>query len=239
MAIKGKGKTKTRGVAKPPRRAPVPVPVPFARKRWVQVTAAFLLGLGVFLFAVWVTNGLRTSKDADRAAKELTAQQEALQSWQAEVQAQIGKVGQFQDPQPPTVGAVIHGAVTDLQGDKQPTTTVDELTSYAASLGAAAKKIDAFAISDLISGKGFGQGANTIITANLQFVQSLHAYRTAALLTVLAMKTKDAGVRAELTDRAAETLDTADALLQDAHRGFLLGLSYAQISTTPSSGFPP
>ena len=59
MAIKGKGRTKTRQPVRAPRRGPVPVPVPFARRRSVQVVSAFVTGLLVFWGGVWLTNGLR------------------------------------------------------------------------------------------------------------------------------------------------------------------------------------
>jgi len=48
MAIKGKGRTRTKQPVRAPRRGPVPVPVPFVRRRGVQVVAAFLVGALVF-----------------------------------------------------------------------------------------------------------------------------------------------------------------------------------------------
>ena len=69
MAIKGKGKTKNRQPARAPRRTPVPVKPPFFARRWVQLVAALLIGMGIVWFLVWVTNGIRASRDSDQAAK--------------------------------------------------------------------------------------------------------------------------------------------------------------------------
>ena len=59
MAIKGKKKPKQRSAPRPPRHEPVAPPTPFLHRRWVQLTAGFLVGAFAMIVLVWVTNSLR------------------------------------------------------------------------------------------------------------------------------------------------------------------------------------
>jgi hypothetical protein len=234
MAIKGKGRTKGKSVSRAPRRDPVPVPVPFVQRRWVQVTAAFILGLCVFLFGMWIINGLRNSRDSDRAATQQAQQREALQSWQAEVEAQIGKVGTIQQGQAPTVSPQIASAVKDLKDGGETSVTADDLASTADSLATVADKLERFELATQIRDKGFGDRAEWITTTQLQYVQALRAYRTAALLAKAAIATDDEQLRKELASRAQDSLATADALLQDADRALRLALSTVGVVSGPT-----
>jgi len=239
MAIKGKGKSKSRGVAKPPRREPVPVPVPFIARPWIRIVTAFLVGIAVSWFAIWVTNGLRTSREAEEATAELEAQRQALQSWQAEVEAEVGAVGEFQDPSPPAIAASVRTAIRDLEGDGDTSVTADALRTLAGDLDAAADALEGFPLADQIRDKGFGPEADTIITARLEFVEAMRAYRGAAMLILLATEADDGDVAAALTERASDALASADGLLADAHRKYRLSLGNAGILTTPDIGLQP
>ena len=78
MAIKGKKRSKQRSAPRAPRREPVAPPTPFLRRRWVQLTAVFLLGiLGMVVF-VWVTNNLRATEAEERSAESVAALRTAL-----------------------------------------------------------------------------------------------------------------------------------------------------------------
>jgi hypothetical protein len=226
MAIKGKGRSKSKGVARPPRREPVPIPTPFPKRRWVQVSAAFLLGLGIFMFGVWLTNGVRTSRQEDRAAEQRAAQQEIVQSYQAEVEAQIGKVGTLQEPQPPRVGDEIDAALKDLEKAGQTSVTVDDLESSAEGFGKAADAVDAYDLAAAISGQGLGLTADTLTTSKLQFVEGFRLYRTAALLTAQAIESADdPQTQDALIARATEVKSSADAVLGDGYRKLKLSLA--------------
>ena len=239
MTIKGKGRTKSRGVARPPRRAPVPVPVPLARRRWVQLTAAFLLGLGVFLFAIWLTNGLRAGTEQDRADAELAAQQEVLQSWRAELEVQLGKVGTIQAIQPPAIGAPVRSALADLEdGD----TTAVSAERPAHHRGVA---------------RGRGEGLRVLRPRRQR--QGSRVRLAADSIDRLA-----AGVRAEPPhdahggapaawwprtptmprartswSGAEEAVATSDALLEDGYRRYRLVLTNAGITLPPSTPEQP
>ena len=73
MAIKGKKRSKQRSAPRAPRREPVALPTPFLRRRWVQLTAVFLLGILAMVVFVWVTNNLRANEAEERSAESVAA----------------------------------------------------------------------------------------------------------------------------------------------------------------------
>jgi hypothetical protein len=223
MAIKGKGKSKPRSAAKAPRRAPVAVPAPFARRRWVQVTAAFVLGLGLFWLGIWVTNGLR-DQDA-QAANDAQLQQQvtALQRWQSQVETEIGPIAPLQDPLPPTLAADAKSAAASLAKGKEPTESPESLTTQADQLSAAADALEKFDLAGAVSGKGFGDGANTIIVSKVELVEALRLYSEATSLTVAAFDAPEAEAKA-MAEHATGVMESADRLLNDAWRGYQLML---------------
>lgn len=93
MAIKGKGKTKSRPAARAPRPAPVVRKPPFFTRPWVRFVAGVLLGMGAVMTVVWATNGIR-SNDADeaRTTREANARR-VVQEWQATVEGVVSKIG--------------------------------------------------------------------------------------------------------------------------------------------------
>ena len=139
MAIKGKTRSKTKAkghlAGRPPRREPVPVPVPFFLRRWVQLVAVFLLGVGVLAMGVWVTNGLRQDRDEKAAAAAAATRAAALQKWQSEVEVQLGTVAQMQSGsgtlQPPPVSPEVGAAVDALAQGKKPTSKPQDLKKTA------------------------------------------------------------------------------------------------------------
>ena len=93
MAIKGKGRTRTKQPVRAPRRGPVPVPVPFVRRRGVQVVAAFLVGALVFWGGVWLTNGLRAQDTSERDREQELQQRRAGAAWENLVATEVGTSG--------------------------------------------------------------------------------------------------------------------------------------------------
>ena len=115
MAIKGKGRTKARPTSRAPRREPVPVPDPWARRRWVQVLAAFLAGLLVFWGAIWLTNGLRDQDRTDEQGREALEQRRAGTAWQSLVETQIAQGrGQIELGTPPVVFPEMRATLGEL-----------------------------------------------------------------------------------------------------------------------------
>lgn len=91
MAIKGKGRTKSRPPARAPRPAPVVRTPPFFARRWVQVVGALLVGMGIVTTVVWATNGLRESDAAADRDERAADARRAVQEWQTTVDSTMAK----------------------------------------------------------------------------------------------------------------------------------------------------
>src|SRR5436190_6578485 len=152
MAIKGKSRARAKAKGhqpgRAPRREPVPVSPPLFQRRWVQLVAVFLLGLGAFALGVWVTNGLRQDSDQKAAEASAATRATALQQWQTEVEKDLGTVATMQNGSntltPPPVSPDVSAAVKALASATKPASTPASLTSSAQKLGAAADALDKF-----------------------------------------------------------------------------------------------
>ena len=232
MAIKGKGKTKSRGVAKAPRRAPVPVPVAWYQRRWVQVTVAVVVGFLMFWLLTWVIDGVQDN----RADEERANQRTILETWQAQIETEIGAVGQFRDPAPPVVAPQVLATAKQLAQGKPAEVTADELDDLAASLEEAAAGVEGYPLADAIRDQGFGASADQILSARTEFVLALRAYRQAALLLSTAQDVEDPDVSKALGERAVELAQGADALLAEAYRKYAVVLGAAGVRTVDDPG---
>lgn len=227
MAIKGKGKTKSRGVAKAPRRAPVPVPVAWYQRRWVQVTVAVVVGFLAFWLLTWVIDGVQEN----RAEEERAAQRTILETWQAQIETEIGAVGQFRDPVPPVIAPQVRTAAQQIAKGKPADISPEELDDLAGSLEGSATAVEGYPLADAIRDQGFGPSADQILSARTEFVLALRAYRQAALLLSTAQDVDDPAVAKALGERATELADGADALLAEAYRKYAVALSAAGVRT--------
>jgi len=214
MAIKNKGKTKQRSVARGPRHEPVPVPKPFAQRRWVQLTTLFVVGVFAMTVFVWATNGLRKDRASKDAANELITRQKALSSWKTVVESQISAVGQLQGDVAPTVASDISAAVQALATGKDPSAKPADLEASAKELGKAAKAINTFDLADAITQQGFDIAGSTALTSSkAELVQGLQLYEQAGKLAVLAMAA-DGPTKAQLSASAKAVADSASALIE-------------------------
>jgi hypothetical protein len=235
MAIKNKGKTKQRSVARGPRHEPVPVPVPFVRRRWVQLVAMFIVGVLALSAVLWAWNGFRRYRDDDRAAQELTTRQEALGKWKAVLEAQVSGVGQLQGDIPPTVASDITAAVQGLAKGQDPSTKPGDLQSSADALGKAAKAINGFDLATTITEQGFDLEASTALTSSKEeLIQAIRLYEQAAKLAILAT-TSDGKARAQLAASAKAIDDSASSLLQSGWIKYSSTLSENQLSAGGSA----
>ena len=233
MAIKGKGKTKARTVARAPRRGPVEVPAPFLRRRWVQVTAAIVLGMGIVLFLGWIRAELSSSAEEEREAEQLALRTAAVQAWRSELDEQIGSVGTLQDPLEPLVAQDVKDAVRKLENDKNPTPTAEELRTTAEELVAVAGALDEFDLAGTLADQGFtASQVDQIVTSRLEIVEALRQYGRAASIAAAAIETEDDRLKAELVANAKGLTDSATALLADGWRKYQLALSLAGIQPT-------
>jgi hypothetical protein len=212
VAIKGKGRTRTRQPTRAPRRGPVPVPVPFARRRGVQLVAAFLVGILVFWGGVWLTNGLREQQRSDESSQEELLRRRAGSAWQTLIETEVGALGQVQLGAPPTIVPQVRAVVTGLTDDT-PEDAVETLRSAASDLKEASDAIDGYALSEQIGDKGFDAGqVLRFLSARDEMVTALTLYRDAALLGTAAARL-DEQQRKPFLDRAQSLISLAEAAL--------------------------
>jgi hypothetical protein len=212
MAIKGKGRTRTRQPVRAPRRGPVPVPVPFARRRGVQVVAAFVAGLLVFWGGVWLTNGLRAQDTSERNRERELLRRRAGAAWEDLIATELGAIGQVQESQPPVVLPQVRSVISAL-ADDTPKTAVRTLEGAANDAREVIDTIDAYDLSGLLRNKGFDEAAVLrFLSSRDEVTTSIEVYRQAALLGVLAADLEGKDRRTALA-RAEALLSDADAAL--------------------------
>jgi hypothetical protein len=231
MAIKGKGRTRARPTARAPRRDPVPVPVPWARRRWVQVLAAFLAGLLVFWGGIWLTNGLRGQDRETQQEQRSLQQRRAGTAWQSLVETEVGTVGQVELGSPPVVFPDVRSTLGDLaEGTpKDAATTLREAAAQAKSVASAVQNYD---LSGSLAGKGFDKGeVLRYLAARDELVTAMTLYREAALLGVVAAGL-DPDVRGGVLGRAQSLVAQAEAALARFQTHHLEALSAAGIHPT-------
>jgi hypothetical protein len=210
MAIKGKGRTRTKQPVRAPRRGPVPVPVPFVRRRSVQVVAAFLVGALVFWGGVWLTNGLRAQDTSERDREQELQQRRAGPAWENLVATEVRAIGQIQEGNPPVILPQIRAVTTSL-AEKTPRDAVSTLQTAADGASEAIDGIAGYQLSSSLSGKGFQRDeVLRFLSARDELVNSIQLYREAALLGVLATDVEGKDRRATIK-RAESLLNLADA----------------------------
>ena len=233
MAIKGKGRTRTRQPARAPRREPVPVPVPLARRRGVQLLAAFVAGLLVFWGGVWLTNGLRAERAADTDRSQELRRRQAGTAWDQEVRTEVGNIGDVTQGRPPVILPEIRSTLRDLRRET-PEGAVDTLEDAADRAGAATDAIGEFDLTGTIRDHGFDQaGVLRFLSARDELVDAIDLYREAALLGVVAAEL-EGGDRADLLERAESVLAKADTAISRYYLDQTEALAAAGIAQQPS-----
>jgi hypothetical protein len=229
MAIKGKGRTKTKQPVRAPRRGPVPVPVPFVRRRGVQALAAFLAGLLVFWGGVWLTNGLRAQDRTTHAEEQDLLRRRAGANWKALIETEVGTIGTVQEGSPPVVLPDVRTTLTGL-ADRSPADAVGTLQDAAAGAKEVSGAIESYDLSSSLTGKGFDTGqVLRFLSARDELLSSLTLIREAALLGVAAARL-DVADRAGVLDRAQSLLTEADAAMARFQTHHIEALSAAGIN---------
>ncbi|HEX5936721.1 MAG TPA: hypothetical protein VFZ75_03360 [Actinomycetota bacterium] len=212
MAIKGKGRTKARQPVRAPRREPVPVPVPLVRRRWVQLTAAFVAGLLIFMGGVWLTNGLRDQDEAERSTQQELERRRAGSAWQTLVESEVGKLGEVSFEAPPAILANL-GATLDGLAERTPGEAAPTLRRIAADTKQVQDAVEGFALASQVGGKGFTPGeVLRYLSARDELVTALNLYREAAALGMAASRL-DVEDRAPVLAQARELTALAQAAL--------------------------
>ena len=189
MAIKGKGRTKTRQPVRAPSRGPVPVPVPFAKRRGVQALAAFLAGLLVFWGGIWLTNGLR---EQDRTAQRRRAGAAAppRRLRMEDLHRDPAGHDRHRPGGDPPRGPSRHRPCAHPNSPSAPPRPATEtLRGAAVEAKTVSDEIGGYDLSGTITDKGFDRGeALRFLAARDELVTSLTLMRQAALLGVAAAR---------------------------------------------------
>lgn len=247
MAIKGKRKPKSKPVARAPRRAPVPVKTPLPQRRWVQVTAAFLVGLFAMSLFVWVTNGLRqnradaaaaasASAEADAATKKL----KAATAWQTAADGAIVQVGTANQGVPPTVFLEMSAAIDTM--DKKGAAPAGAEQTFADAQANAKKAIDTLDGFDLlktIRDKGFNElEAAAFMNSKERMMEGLQLYRQAAEVAAQAAAASDPAQAAQLAAVAADLRDTAAQVFNAGWTEYQAALRAGGVPNIPEGPIP-
>jgi hypothetical protein len=230
MAIKGKGKTKSKQVSRAPRHEPVAVTKPFAQRGWVRGLVFFMCGVLVLSITWWAYEGIDKQQNASKAADAQAQQHEAVNAWKANLEGALSSVGQVQGGASPQIATDVGTAITNLGKKQDPGVTADQLTTEADNLEKAAKTLAAFKLTDTIENHGFDATETDLITTiQPEITAGLRSLAVAARLTAMAIQ-DPADAEALLED--AKTANTSGQDLIE--RGWS---SYTNIATL--AGLPP
>jgi hypothetical protein len=220
MAIKGKGRTKSRPAARAPRPAPVVRKPPFFVRRWVQVAAGVLLGMGIIMVVVWATNGVRRA-DADeaRTAAEANARRVVTQ-WQSTVDGVISKIAPGSSPGSSSVTVLpeLSASVETLAKGDQDRTAQDTATSAIGLTQEATTTLGGVDLPTLIrDNEGLDLAStNYVLNSKARMLDGIDLYAQVAKLVKTAVTTDDAAV-------SEASIAEAKALLPIAQRVFAEG----------------
>jgi hypothetical protein len=230
MAIKGKGKTKSRQPPRAPRHEPVVVKKPFAQRGWVRGLVLFLCGVLVLSVTWWAYEGIDKQRNASKAASAQAQQREAVSAWKVNLEGALSSVGQVQGGATPQIAADVGTAITNLGKGTDAGVTADQLTSEADNLEKAATTLAKFKLTDTVADHGFDETQTDLITTiQPEITAGLRSLAVAARLAAMAMQDPSNAV-----DLLAEA-KTANTSGQDLiARGWS---SYTNISTL--AGLPP
>ncbi len=236
MAIKGKGKTKSRPPARAPRREPVEVKPPFFLRRRVQVIGAFLAGIMVMVLGTWVTNGLRQQNADDQAKADASKQRSAGLAWQSTVETALGAIGTIAPGAPPTILPTVGTTIAAIQKGKVPPDAAKTLQQAQDDAKGAIDAISKVKLADEIRDKGFTVGeVNYFLNSQARIVEALQLYSRAASVATIAADASG-GTQAALADEAASIQATADQILQEGWSDYQQALFASGISQSPVAG---
>ncbi len=237
MAIKGKGKTKQRPVARAPKREPVVVKPPLWARRWVQLTSMFVLGLLFAALVVWIWVGIHredaTSADAAKASRKTGA----LQQWQTAVDGAFGAVGTVSQGQTPVVLPDLATAIASLKKGQVPDGATKALAGFAKSAQTAKKQLSQFDASTIISNADAFSTyeAQKVLDSQENLVLSLGLFASSAQVARQAAEAVGPQIKA-LAVQASSLGSQANQTLKDAYNSYLdVLVSTGVISLAPPS----
>jgi len=236
MAIKGKRRSKQRSAPRAPRREPVALPTPFLRRRWVQLTAGFLVGILAMVMLVWVTNSLRANDAEEANAADAARRLAAATAYQQAVQEAFSQVGVVDPGVTPTVFTEFDAAL-DALAQGEPSTGAGVTFEQAARDARNARRdLARFDVASTIADQGFDVVAATAFTSSgAMLVQALDGYRHAAEVATSAVTIGGEQGR-RLAAVAVDLRDAARTELADGWTEYLQALRAGGIPEAPTTG---
>ena len=239
MAIKGKGKTKSRPAARAPRPVPVVRKPPFFVRRWVQVTAALLAGALAVTVVVWATNGLRSSDAAEARATDEANARRVIQQWKTTVDGALagvgtaGGLGQFL-VLPPLAASV------DTLAKGDPDKTANETAATAVQqVEQAIGPLEAVDIAALIRDQGLDETtANYMFNSKARMIEGLRlSGRVAAMVEAATAEDVDPDVAEALIAEAEALLPLAKQVFDAGYTDYTSALGAVGL-LQPTAGVP-
>jgi hypothetical protein len=213
MAIKGKGKTRSKQPARAPRREPVPVKPPFSQRTWVKATAAFVAGVFLMSMCWWVWENLDKDRNARAAADTQAQQREAIAAWKAQLESSLASLAQTQGAAVPQIAPTLQPALDALTKGTDPGVTSADMDTLAGQLSDAAKKLLKFDLTGTIKDHGFTIAETQVITgARTEVLAALRSFHAAAQLVSLALSMP--GQQHAVVAAAKEAAQTGQQLLE-------------------------
>jgi soluble cytochrome b562 len=236
MAIKGKSRAKSRPkqVGRAPRREPVVVKPPLFRRRWLQLTATFILGVFAMSIAVWVWHGVSSDNAQKTAANVASAKRAAAQGWQTTVEGAFSTLGTTPQPgSPPTMFPDMAAALTAMEKGPVPKGAAATFAKASKSAATASTALTKYGVADKIRNQGFNAEEATAFTDSLSgLVGALDQYAKAAQAGSLALQATGARQHALVT--FAQSLQaSATSQLSDAWSNYEGALVAGGITESP------
>lgn len=225
MAIKGKARTKSKvkQVTRGPKPAYVQVTPPWFGRKRVQLVIALLLGIGIYLFGIWVTNGLREQKAEKDAKARKSREVAAMQQYTAVADPELQKVG-TQNPQQPSVFVLVPDMTQVAQAmaskDVEPSQLVKTFHTMAKNDGAAADALEKIDLAKMIADKGFTYKISHLMFSSRDgMVRGLRLQQSSLLLLEQAVAT-EGDLRAQLVQRATKVSALAVQIFSAAYQDY-------------------
>lgn len=245
MAIKGKGKTKSRPPARAPRPAPVVRKPPFFARRWVQVAIALVAGAGLVVVVVWATNGLRATDAEDAAAAKESSVRRVLQQWQTTVDGALASVAPSTASGAPVVvlpslTASVDTLSSGKASDKDVTTAQDTADTAVKLIDEAVATLEGVDVPGLIRDQGLDTtAANYVLNSRTRMVEGLDLYgRVAAMVKAATAEGADPAVSQALVAEAAKLVPIAKQVFDEGHTDYTSALASAGL-LQPTGGMSP
>jgi hypothetical protein len=242
MAIKGKGRTRSRPATRAPRPAPVARKPPFFLRRWVQLVGALLAGAGLVMVVVWATNGLRSSDAAAAAdAKEANGRR-FVQEWKTTVEGALAKIGTpGQGPGEVTVLPALTASVDALAKGRPDRGAQDTAAEAQTLADEAVRTLQGVDLPTIIrENEGLDVATtNYLLNSKTRMVEALQLYgRVASIVAGATADGVDPGGADTLAAEAEALLPIAKQIFDEGYMDYSQALAEYEL-LTPTPGIPP